>query len=248
VSDLHGAAPVIAVTTWERTLPTYYGDADLFTLGTEYAQAVRRSGGVPVLVPTLDGADVDRLLDVVDGVLLSGGQDVGGSSPADRDRDATERALIAGALAREIPVFGICRGLQILNVVHGGTLVDDLPDTPDHPHVRGADQLDLRHPVSASAQWLQDALPDDGVVNSIHHQAVDRLGDGLRVVALAPDGVVEAVEATSPTPYLRAVQWHPEKMPGSEGDAHAERLLADFIAAAAVVAGRQPRRPSEEKE
>ena len=129
------SAPVIAVTTWRRALPTTLdASTDLLTLGAEYAAAVERAGGIPLLVPGLREEEAAAVLDRVDGVLLTGGQDVGGTTPADQGRDAVELALLAGARERRMPVFGICRGLQIANVFHGGTLVPDLPETAEHPH------------------------------------------------------------------------------------------------------------------
>ncbi len=228
------SAPVIAVTAWRRALPTYLGAAtDLVTLGAEYAAAIERAGGIPVLVAGLAEAEAPAVLDRVDGVLLTGGQDVGGPAAGDLARDEVELALLAGAWERGTPVFGICRGLQIANVFHGGTLVADLPQTAEHPHAEGEAQSAVRHPIAATAEWVAASFPGDAVVNSIHHQAVDRLGEGLAVAASAPDGVVEAIESTDPGWFLRAVQWHPEKLPGATGAEHANRLLAPFIAAAA---------------
>ncbi len=235
-------APVIAITGWRRTLPTYLGDSDLYTLAGEYADAVAAAGGVPVILPEVAGDAVESLLARVDGVLLSGGQDLAGEGGAsvDRARDVTEFAVLAEARRVGMPVFGICRGLQIANVLLGGTLVDDLAVSDAHPLLDAdTDQLASRHTVTARAGWVADALPDDGVVNSIHHQAVDVLGEGLAVAAVAEDGTVEAVEAVEAADadagwFLRAVQWHPEKLPGPDGRAHATRILSPFIAAAAA--------------
>jgi putative glutamine amidotransferase len=220
--------PIIGVTVWRRPLPTGLGErTDLYTLGGEYADAVQAAGGVPLLVPDVVEPDVPALIRRLDGLLLSGGQDVAGGS-----RDATEHALLAEAQLLGMPVFGICRGLQILNVHRGGTLIDDLPGTEDHPAVGSGEERLSRHRIVDAAGWVADALPDDGIVNSIHHQAIDRLGAGLTIAARAEDGTVEAVSGTDPMRFLRAVQWHPEKMSGIEGRAHATRLLAPFIAAA----------------
>lgn len=231
--------PIIAVTLWRRPLPTGLGDrTDLYTLGGEYADSVQAAGGIPLLVPDVVEPDVPALLDRVDGLLLSGGQDV-----ADGPRDATEHALLTAAQRAGMPVFGICRGLQLLNVHRGGTLVDDLPATADHPAVGSGEERLSRHRIVDAAGWVADSLPDDRTVNSIHHQAVARLGAGLAVAARAEDGTIEAVAGTDTTRFLRAVQWHPEKMPGREGRAHATRLLAPFIAAAAEHRRRAARTP-----
>lgn len=221
--------PVIAITVWRRPLPTGLGPrTDLYTLGGEYADSVQAAGGVPVLVPDIAEADVPALLERVDGLLLSGGQDVGGGP-----RDATERALLAEAQRTGLPVFGICRGLQLVNVERGGTLIADLPHTEAHPAVAEGEERLSSHRIVEAAGWVAEALPADGVVNSIHHQAIDRLGGGLAVAARAEDGTVEAVAGTDPSRFLRAVQWHPEKLPGADGRAHAVRLLAPFVQAAA---------------
>lgn len=221
--------PIIGVTVWRRPLPTGLGQrTDLYTLGGEYADCVQAAGGVPLLVPDIVEPDVPELIRRLDGLLLSGGQDV-----AAGPRDATEHALLSEAHRLGLPVFGICRGLQILNVHRGGTLIDDLPGTDDHPAVGNGEERLSRHRVVDAAGWVADTLPDDAVVNSIHHQAIDRLGAGLEVAARAEDGTIEAVSGTDPTRFLRAVQWHPEKMPGLDGRDHATRLLAPFIAAAA---------------
>ena len=221
--------PIIAVTVWRRPLATGLGErTDLYTLGGEYADSVQAAGGIPLLVPDMVESDIPAVLDRVDGLLLSGGQDVG-----DGARDATEHALLAEALRVGMPVFGICRGLQLLNVHRGGTLVPDLPGTTDHPAVGSGEERLSRHRIVDAAGWVAESLPDDGIVNSIHHQAIDRLGAGLAIAARAEDGTVEAVAGTATTRFLRAVQWHPEKMPGVDGRAHATRLLAPFVAAAA---------------
>ncbi|WP_349866546.1 gamma-glutamyl-gamma-aminobutyrate hydrolase family protein [Leifsonia sp. WHRI 6310E] len=220
--------PIIAVTAWRRALATGLGaQTDLYTLGGEYADSIQAAGGIPLLVPDVVDPDVPALLARVDGVLLSGGQDVASGA-----RDSTEHAILAEAQRIGMPVFGICRGLQLLNVHRGGTLVADLPHTPDHPAVGSGEERLSRHRIVDGAGWVADSLPDDGVVNSIHHQAIDRLGAGLAIAARAEDGTVEAVAGTDTSRFLRAVQWHPEKMPGVEGRAHATRLLAPFIAAA----------------
>ena len=225
-------APIIAITTWRRKLPTYLGaQTDLYSLGAEYAETVQAAGSIPVMLGELDTDGVERILDRVDGVLLSGGQDLGLPDAADAARDATEFALLQGARSRRMPIFGICRGLQAINVFLGGTLVRDLPHTTAHPHLAAdADQSATRHVITSDVPWVRAALPSNSEVNSIHHQAIDRLAPDLVDVAWSADGVIEAVEARDTDWFLRAVQWHPEKLPGPEGRAHATQILADFIA------------------
>ncbi|WP_328916159.1 MULTISPECIES: gamma-glutamyl-gamma-aminobutyrate hydrolase family protein [unclassified Streptomyces] len=242
---------LIAVTSWRRPLDTYLGaGTDLYTLGTEYAHAVSAAGGVPVLTPTLTAEETEVVLDTVAGVLLSGGGDVhpasygaaGAAGEHDPGRDATETALVRGALRRKMPVLGICRGLQIANVALGGTLREDLPVTAAHPAVHGPEALrDLRHEVLTDAAWLRDCLPEPARVNSIHHQALDRVAVELRPVAWAADGVIEAAESRTPDWYFRGVQWHPEKMAAPGERHHADILFEDFVTAARRYAAVPPR-------
>jgi putative glutamine amidotransferase len=251
--------PLIAVTTWRRELPTYLGErTDLITLGAEYAQAVQRAGGVPILISEPDEAAVDQLVRTVDGILLSGGGDVApaayggataGAAEVDPRRDAAELAVVAAARRYRRPLFGICRGLQILNVACGGSLVPDLPTTSDHPRPSEPEgRLALRHAITATRDWPLAGLDRDAggraSVNSIHHQAIDRLGVGLTAVAWSGDGVVEAVEGAGDW-FVRAVQWHPEKMRDPNEQAHASALFADFLAA---VPNRRVPQPAVEQE
>lgn len=216
----------VAITTWRRPLPTLVDPAtDLYTLGAEYAQAVADGGGTPLLLPHLDVSAVDEVLDVCDVLVVSGGGDVcpasygapetGQSIDTSAGADRSELALIRGAHARDLPVLGICRGMQLLNVACGGTLLQDIggssadhPSIPDDPEAVCA----ARHPVRLEAgsrlAAVYGCLERD--VNTIHHQAVDRVAAGFRVTAWAPDGVVEGIERTDGWLAL-GVQWHPEK-------------------------------------
>lgn len=211
---------------------------------------MERSGArAEALAP--DPAQLGAYLARLDGVLLAGGLDVdprryGGRTdptvdPPNPDRDALELALVAEARARGLPVLGICRGLQVANVACGGTLIEDLPaelgPAPPIPHrVRGRDGEERAGyveghvvriaPESALAALTGEAIP----TNSLHHQAVRRLGAGLVAVGRTGDGVVEALEAAFPHPFFLAVQWHPELLPAA--DAPARRLFDAFVAAA----------------
>jgi putative glutamine amidotransferase len=190
-------------------------------------EALARAGAVPrILMPSRD--PVPDALDRCDGLLLTGGEDVdpmlyGASSrhptvKVDRARDDYELALTRGALDRKLPILAICRGIQVLNVAAGGTLVQDLPtERPGALAHRAGDAPDsvahdvLVTPDSELARLLDGTLDGAGRagVNSRHHQAIDRLAPGLRVAALAPDGVVEAVEKPGGA-FCLGVQWHPE--------------------------------------
>jgi putative glutamine amidotransferase len=240
--------PLIGVTAWRRSLPTPLGAAtDLLTLAAEYADAVRAAGGIPVVIPDLDDDEIGPLLDSLDGVLLSGGGDIdphtlglaaGVAEDIDPRRDRTERALIEAARQRGMPVFGICRGLQVINVTLGGTLADDIALTSAHPRPSDpVERLALRHRVRVARAWPAAGLARDGdagvLVNSIHHQAADRIAGELAPVAWSDDGVVEALEGLSPGWFVRAVQWHPEKMRFAGEAGHALAILTEFITAAA---------------
>src|SRR5918998_421786 len=206
-------------------------------LGLTYPDAMRRAGAIPVVIPPMDAAAIDPLLDGLSGLCLSGGPDLQPScygaephpalGPTEPHLDIFEIALLRAAESRGMPVLAICRGLQVLNVSRGGTLIQDLPSQRPSP-------IEHRQTLSGSTPThdvtLQDSLTADCLgarelrVNSFHHQAVDRLGDGLRAVGWAPDGVIEALEATDRS-FTVAVQWHAESMTRSPEQ---DRLLAAF--------------------
>lgn len=214
------------MTTWRRPLATFLSEAtDLYTLAAEYVDSVRRSGGVPLLLPQVEPADADAVVATVDAVVVCGGGDVDpssyGAGPAsvkdnDPRADAVELAVLGAARQRAIPTLAICRGMQLLNVAYGGDLAQDITaeGTP-HPPIpsRPEEVLALRHDVSVvDGSRLATVLgAGPRTVNAIHHQAVGRVGDGLSVTATASDGVVEAIE---PGDWERCigVQWHPEKI------------------------------------
>ncbi len=179
-----------------------------------------------------------------DALLLGGGMDVdparygrptlgNGTLEVDPERDALDFRLFEQARASGAPVLGICRGIQVVNVALGGTLVQDIPSERPSPviHERRAEEKTRRdHRVSIAPGTRLAAIAGaaDAAVNSRHHQAIDRVAPGLAVSAVAPDGVAEAVEAPG-EPWLVAVQWHPENL---AGDPVSERLFAEFLRAA----------------
>lgn len=194
-------------------------------LNTAYVQALGRAGLVPVVVPpTLDPDAACAVLDRVQGLVLSGGEDVEparyGARPhtqlgeTDPARDAVELALIAGAERRGLPVLAICRGLQILNVALGGTLYQDLASERPGP-IDHADRS-VRHPLRIEPNTRVHRAVAGGVggtatVNTRHHQAIRDMAPALRATAWAADGVIEGVERRdSGAPWTLAVQWHPE--------------------------------------
>jgi putative glutamine amidotransferase len=197
-------------------------------LGLTYMHTIELAGGVPVVLPPLHPTSIDPLLDQVAGLCLSGGPDLDPKTyeqnpvpelgPIWPELDEVELAVARNADERDMPVLAICRGMQALNVARGGTLVQHLGET-EIVH-RQTEKADVQtHPVRVDPDSrLAAILGTDTVdVNSFHHQAIDRLGDGLRAVAWSPDGVVEAVEAIDRDEFLIGVQWHAECLSEVDG-------------------------------
>jgi putative glutamine amidotransferase len=213
-----------------------------------YLRAVEAAGGVPLLIHLSDDAAVlDTLYQHIDGLLLAGGVDVDPASyqasrhPAleatDPAQDAVEITLARRAVADGMPVLGICRGIQLLNVALGGSLYQDidaeLPGALDHrASIHQRDMAYLAHPVQLDAASQLAGVLDCGelVVNTLHHQALRDLAPGVRVVARAPDGVVEGIEGAG-AGYLLAVQCHPEEL-WAAADPRWRRMFESFITAA----------------
>jgi putative glutamine amidotransferase len=207
-----------------------------------YTQAVQEAGGIAVVVPTHGFVDdTAALLDRLDGLVFSGGPDL---DPAvygqarhpqlgpdvDLAGDEYELALLAGAAERDLPVLAICRGMQALNVSRGGTLHQHLPDRTELEHNQGRARVEPAHPVTVAIGSILHRLTGATAleVNSYHHQAVDRVGAGLRVCAVAPDTTIEAVWDPSAR-FCLGVQWHPEVL---THDADHAPLLTAFVDAA----------------
>jgi putative glutamine amidotransferase len=217
------ARPLIAITGARARASRVSGMPELLLGGivdlhhAPYAHAVAAAGGTPIQIPR--EVQPAALLERLDGLVLSGGEDVDprlyGHRPGahttqlDPERDAIELQLIEVALEIDLPLLAICRGCQLLNVARGGTLVAHLPLDEGEAHGQLAYPLHARvHGLEIVADELLDGLLDAGVrVNSFHHQAVAELGDGVVAAAFAPDGVLEAI-----TVGRRALgaQWHPE--------------------------------------
>ena len=229
--------PVIGLSAYCEEARWAYWHKPAVLLPANYSEQVAAAGAVPVLLPPVPGAAaaVNRL----DGLLLAGGGDIDpgryGAQPHPRTgrvsapRDAAELELLDAALAAGLPVLGVCRGMQLVNVARGGTLCQHLPNDAGHTPAPGTFGS---HPVRIAAGTRLAGIlgtNGDGVdVPTAHHQAVDRLGEGLVATAWAEDGVIEAVEpGTAGDPFLLAVQWHPEA--GAD-----PRLIGALVAAAAV--------------
>ncbi|MEX0907977.1 MAG: gamma-glutamyl-gamma-aminobutyrate hydrolase family protein [Gemmatimonadota bacterium] len=208
-------------------------------LYTSYIHALEQIGLAPVLItPSHSPAAIAALMDVSCGLVLSGGEDVdparygeepspalGSVAPA---RDEMEFRALGCAIERRMPVFGICRGAQVLNVHFGGTLYQDIgTERPGDLIHEQTEPWDKRsHPASvASDSMLCDIVGTEQLhINSFHHQAVKDIGDGLRVVARAADGLVEAIEHEN-YPWLLGVQWHPERNEAAAPASDPDRLL-----------------------
>ena len=219
--------PLVGVTADRKTT----GDHPVHSVGEKYITCIAKAAGcVPVLIPALGGTvTAEAQLDHLDGLFLTG-------SPSnvephhydglplaedenDPARDATALPMIKGAIARGIPLFAVCRGIQELNVALGGTLhqqVQELDGTLDHRMRRDTDSFDRKyryaHPIDlVPGGLLADLLGGDPVlVNSLHQQAIDQVAEDLAIEALAPDGIIEAVSVKSAKAFALGVQWHPE--------------------------------------
>lgn len=227
-------SPIIGITTYSRS------ESGEFTLPGAYVDAVQLAGGLPLLLPPLQ-VDPVALLDRVDGLIFAGGGDIDperyGGEPhhtiylVDEERDSFELALARQALQKQIPVLGICRGLQILSVATGAQLVAHVPEVYGDQILHRLDHP--RRPITHAAQVLPHTRlarileTTEITVMSWHHQAVRTVPEGWQLAAQAADGVIEALEHQH-HPWLIAVQWHPELSP--DAPVH-RRLFQAFVQA-----------------
>jgi putative glutamine amidotransferase len=226
--------PLIGISSYGRA-----GQRQTFSLPCEYVDVVRLAGGVPIVLPAVEG-EIPEALDAIEALILPGGGDIdpahyGGvrheaNYGISAERDGFEMALARAALTRrELPLLCICRGTQLLNVALGGDLVSHIPDHfGERVAHRNPDRLPVEHPVRIDpASRLATILGTTELeVQSVHHQAVNRLGKGLRAVAWSPGGVIEAVEHTE-HPFAIGLQWHPEL--GALGDGRQRRLFDELV-------------------
>ena len=236
------AAPLIGITT----SVTVDKVPERAYVNATYIRAVQAAGGIPLLLTPYFTPEVQAALwQRLDGLVLTGGGDIAPARfgeaphPAVDDvspaRDELEIGLTQRAVADEVPLFAICRGVQVLNVALGGTLVQDLPS--EWPNALAHSQKAPRHEPSHAVKVMGEGTRLGRVlgaleieVNSMHHQAIKRLGEGLREVAWAPDGVIEGVEMPGETRFVLGVQWHPEELVGH--DQAARNLFAAIVDAA----------------
>ncbi len=244
--------PIVGIPT--QTLQSLGGvSAEIppsWVMSQRYVQTLTTAGALPWMIPLVTDEDTLRgIYESLDGVFLPGGADIDpasyGTDPhplcdkTDRERDRVELTLGGWALADGKPVLGVCRGMQLINVVAGGTLYQDLATQLaggiKHDYFPFGGQQYPRDYLAHEVRIAEDSRlarlfgPGPIKVNSMHHQGVRTLGAGLVATAHAPDGLVEAVEGTGPG-YLLAVQWHPEAL--TERDASTRRLFAEFVEAA----------------
>jgi gamma-glutamyl-gamma-aminobutyrate hydrolase PuuD len=227
--------PLIGLTAWCRTLPTSIGQIPLHAVSRFYVAAVEAAGGIPLLLPSIVEDDTAAVMDVLDGLIVTGGEDVDsaryGEQPhpkaqvASTKRDGFELSAVAEADERGLPTLAICRGIQVLNVARGGTLIQDVPDlvdgNPEHMRLDAWNQH--VHEVALEPGTRVSKIfggVDRLAVNSLHHQAVAKLGTGLKAVGWAPEGFVEAVEDERSDRFMVGLQWHPENL----FEEHAEHL------------------------
>lgn len=228
---------LIGITTWRRRLETFYGPDTLQSLSAYYTESVARAGMIPVLFPAaLEPADADRLVAMVDGVIVSGGDDVDpttyGAENTDSkgthvEVDAFEIAVVGAAQGQGKPVLAICRGLQLLNVALGGTLNQEVtsegrihaPVTRDYEEMQAR-----RHVVRFEEDSVLSAIygAAEAKVNTLHHQGIERLADELTVEGRTEDGLIEAARYEGDW-WALGVQWHPERLE----DEH-QRLFTAF--------------------
>jgi gamma-glutamyl-gamma-aminobutyrate hydrolase PuuD len=228
------AKPVIGICSYAQEAAWGAWRLPAALVPLSYVSSVQAAGGRPLVVPPQDDA-VDETLDALDGLILSGGVDIDPAvygaerdertDPAHPHRDEAELALLRGALARELPVLAICRGMQLLNVLRGGTLVQHVPDETGHDGHRETVGVFSAHDVRLDPESRTGrVLGAEAPVWSHHHQGVERVGKGLDVVGWAEDGSIEAIEDPERS-FLIGVLWHPE-----EGED--KRLFEALVAAA----------------
>jgi putative glutamine amidotransferase len=211
--------PIVGITSYVEEAAWGYWRLEAALIPQMYVEGIERAGGRALVVPPSEDG-VEETLDALDGLLLSGGADLDPASyaaeahPATNNtrpaRDRAELALLEGALARDMPVLAVCRGSQILNVARGGDLVQHLPEVVGDERHRETAGVFSEHPVRIEDDSRLGALiPTHGPVMSSHHQGFGRIGEGLREVAWADDGTVEALEDPR-YQFALGVLWHPE--------------------------------------
>lgn len=238
--------PLIGVPTGREKSQRFFG-LPLYIMNQTYVRVLENRGALPVMIPLQMSEQTLRgIFERLDGLFLPGGEDLDPSAygqerhpqlgAPDQERDRTELLLTRWALQEGMPLLGVCRGIQVINVVCGGTLYQDLPsqrgDLAKHDYFPPTfERFRISHQVTIEPDSrLARALGTTHEVNSMHHQGIDVLGQGLRIVARAEDGLPEAVEVP-PLPFAVGVQWHPEEL--AKTNQLSGSLFAEFLRAAA---------------
>lgn len=220
----------------------FKGNVEVSYTIRDFIKGVNSVGGIPITIPISLEEDVKVYIDMIDGLLLAGGQDVSpflyGEEPIIElgntflERDLFEIALIKEAMQQKKPIFGICRGLQIINVALGGTLHQDIPSQYKTTLKHNQQEEQALYPIHTinidKDSILYDIVGEGARVNSLHHQSIKDLAGNLKVTARSIDEIVEGVESTDKEQYILAVQWHPEILLRNN-DKSSKLLFADFV-------------------
>lgn len=226
--------PVIGISVDVVSDPHPRSGGKKLQLNWNYADAIAEAGGIPMLIPPQ--ADAEAVSQMIDGLMIPGGNDIDArhfgqeNHPASEliseDRFESERRLYEAA-DPDLPIFGICYGCQFINVAHGGSMIQHLPDVLGHDHNAGGTLQEYKLDPNSKVAAAVGAPVMEG--QSWHHQAVGEAGAGIKIVARDPDGMIEALEAED-RPWVVGVQWHPER---TLGDDKSAELFKAFVAAAA---------------
>lgn len=230
--------PIVGITVEVKEDGSYF-------MPSVYTKAITQAGGIPVLIPLIPEEDIDTLCKQIDALFVTGGEDIDPSyynanphihlGRITPKLDKMEFALVQKMLELDKPYIGVCRGLHMLNVVSGGSLYQSIHSERKEPviqHLQKADRTHRSHPVKVEKDSrLYELLQEEEFkVNSFHHQAVNEVGNGLRVVSKATDGIIECVESGMHT-FVFGFQWHPEEF-AVEGDEGSKRIFKAYIEAA----------------
>ena len=230
--------PIVGITAEVQEDGSYF-------MPTVYANAIIQAGGIPVLIPLIPEKDIDELCEKLDALFVTGGEDIDPSYYNENPHvhlkritpklDKMEFTLIQKMLKLDKPYIGVCRGLHMLNIVMGGSLYQSIHSQREEPvmqHLQIAIRTHRSHPVKVNKDSrLYKILGEDAFkVNSFHHQAVNKVGENLKVVARATDGIIECVESTQHN-FVFGFQWHPEEF-AVDGDEGSKKIFKEYIQAA----------------